>query len=83
MFIVSWASSRRRLHQSLTPLMAADENTTMRYENHSFSKAASSSHGHLYSVNKLVVLFPRTNYMKNSFGYSGREQFSRPACPVI
>ena len=32
-------------------------------------------------VDKLVVPFPRTNYMKNSFSYSGATLWT--ACPVI
>ena len=33
------------------------------------------------SVNKVIVPFPRTNFMKNSFSIA--EQFSGTACPVI
>ena len=34
------------------------------------------------SVNKLVVPFPRTNYMKNSFSYSGATLWNSLPCNI-
>ena len=34
------------------------------------------------SVNKLVVPFPRTNYMKNSFSYSGTTLWNSLPCNI-
>ena len=34
------------------------------------------------SVNKVIVPFPRTNFMKNSFGYSGAVLWSGLPCDV-
>ena len=34
------------------------------------------------SVNKLVVLFPRTNYTKNSFSYSGATLWNSLPCSI-
>ena len=35
-----------------------------------------------YSVNKLFVPFPRTNFMKNSFTYSGAVLWNSLPCDV-
>ena len=34
------------------------------------------------SVNKLIVPFPRTNFMKNSFSYSGAVLWNSPPCDM-
>ena len=47
-----------------------------------FIKRNESNHSLRNSVNKLVVPFPRTNYMKNSFSYSSATLWNSLPCNI-
>ncbi|CAH3195760.1 unnamed protein product, partial [Porites evermanni] len=47
-----------------------------------FIKRNESNYSLRDTVNKLVVPFPRTNYMKNSFSYSGATLWNSLPCNI-
>jgi len=53
-----------------------------KYLTSKFIKRNESSYSLRNSVNKLVVPFPRTNYMKNSFSYSGATLWNSLPCNI-
>ena len=54
----------------------------LQYLTSKFIKWNESNYSMWGSVNKLVVQFPRTNYMKNSFSYSGSTHWKSLPCNI-
>ena len=52
------------------------------YPTSKFIKRNESNYSLRDSVNKLVVAFPRTNYMKYRFSYSGATLWNRLPCNI-
>ena len=80
---LSWKDlkSQRQIQNALMVFKSLNE-LVPEYPTSKFIKRNESNYSLRDSVNKLVVPFPRTNYLKNSFIYSGATLWNSLPCNI-
>ena len=80
---LSWKDlkSQRQIQNALM-VFKSSNGLVPEYPTSKFIKRNESNYSLRDSVNKLVIPFPRTNYMKNSFSYSGTTLWNSLPCNI-
>ena len=81
---LSWKDlkSQRQIQNALVMVFKSLNGLVSEYLTSKFIKQNESNYSLRDSVNELVVPFPRTNYTKNSFSYSGATPWNSLPCNI-